>query len=201
MFVRNPPYHLRSLCITLSLAFSLVSPSLSIFSISLSIFSISLSILSLSLYIFSISLFSPSLSLISLSIFSISLSLSICSISLSLYFLPLSLFSPSLYLICIVWHKGSTLKILVRNGNPVDDRTTTTKVASVRKQLGTSNEGRQEKNGGVKGTDRSADEHERDWRGADHSGQDTLNGWRITGYRRERQSYVSRARGDEGYQC
>ena len=41
----------------------------------------------------------------------------------------------------------------VRNGNPGNDRTTTTKVASVRKQLGTenskSNEGRQEKNGGV----------------------------------------------------
>ena len=38
----------------------------------------------------------------------------------------------------------------VRNGNPGKDRTTTTKVASVRKQLGTknsnSNVGRQEKN-------------------------------------------------------
>ena len=40
------------------------------------------------------------------------------------------------------------------NGNPGNDRTTTTKVASGRKQLGTKNikinEGRQEKNGGVK---------------------------------------------------
>ena len=48
----------------------------------------------------------------------------------------------------------------VRNGNPGNDRTTTTKVASMRKQLGTknseSNEGRQAKNGGVKGRDRSA---------------------------------------------
>ena len=47
----------------------------------------------------------------------------------------------------------------VRNGNLVNDRTTTTKAASVRKQLGTknskSNEGRQAKNGGVKGRDRS----------------------------------------------
>ena len=43
----------------------------------------------------------------------------------------------------------------VRNGNLGTDRTTTTKAASVRKQLGAknskSNEGRQENNGGVKG--------------------------------------------------
>ena len=51
-------------------------------------------------------------------------------------------------------------------GNPGNDRTTTTKVASVRKQLGTkhskSNEGRQEKNGGVKGRDGSAEELDRE---------------------------------------
>ena len=45
----------------------------------------------------------------------------------------------------------------VRNGNLGSDRTTTTKAASVRKQLGTknskSNDGRQAKNGGVKGRD------------------------------------------------
>ena len=49
----------------------------------------------------------------------------------------------------------------VRNVNLGNDRTTTTKAASVRKQLGTknskSNEGRQEDNGGVKGSDRSAE--------------------------------------------
>ena len=43
----------------------------------------------------------------------------------------------------------------VRNRNLGSDRTTTTKAASVRKQLGPknckSNEGRQAKNGGVKG--------------------------------------------------
>ena len=48
-----------------------------------------------------------------------------------------------------------------RNGNIGNDRTPT-KAASVRKQLGTknikSNEGRQEKNGGVKGRDMSAEE-------------------------------------------
>ena len=47
----------------------------------------------------------------------------------------------------------------VRNGNLGSDRTTTTKAASVRKQLGPknskSNEGRQAKNGGVKGVQRS----------------------------------------------
>ena len=50
----------------------------------------------------------------------------------------------------------------VRNGNIGTDRTTTTKAASVRKQLGPknskSNEGRQAKNGGVKERDRSAEE-------------------------------------------
>ena len=54
----------------------------------------------------------------------------------------------------------------VRNGNPGNDQTTATKVASVRKQLGTknskSNEGRQEKNGGVKGRDGSAEELDRE---------------------------------------
>ena len=48
----------------------------------------------------------------------------------------------------------------VRNGNLDTDRTTTTKAASVRKQLGMKNsksyEGRQAKNGGVKGRDRIA---------------------------------------------
>ena len=48
----------------------------------------------------------------------------------------------------------------VRNGNLDTDRTTTTKAASVRKQLGMknskSNEGRQATNGGVKGRDRIA---------------------------------------------
>ena len=55
----------------------------------------------------------------------------------------------------------------VRNGNFGTDRTTTTKAASVRKQLGTknskSNDGRQVKNGGVKGRDRSTEELDRDW--------------------------------------
>ena len=50
----------------------------------------------------------------------------------------------------------------VRNGNIGIDGTTTTKAASVRKQLGTknskSNEGRQEKNGGGKGRYGSAEE-------------------------------------------
>ena len=54
----------------------------------------------------------------------------------------------------------------VRNGNLGTERTTTTKAASVRKQLGTknskSNEGRQAKNGGVKGRDRSAVELDRE---------------------------------------
>ena len=51
-------------------------------------------------------------------------------------------------------------RLPVRNGNLDTDRTTTTKAASVRKQLGMknskSNEGRQAKNGGVKGRDRIA---------------------------------------------
>ena len=54
----------------------------------------------------------------------------------------------------------------VRNGNLGNGRTTTTKAASVRKQLGTknskSNESRQEKNGGVMGRDGSADELDRE---------------------------------------
>ena len=45
----------------------------------------------------------------------------------------------------------------VRNGNLGNDQITTTKAASVQKQLGTknskSNKGRQVKNGGVKGRD------------------------------------------------
>ena len=53
----------------------------------------------------------------------------------------------------------------VRNGNLGTDRTTT-KAASVRKQLGTknskSNEGRQVKNGGAKGRDGSAEELDRE---------------------------------------
>ena len=54
----------------------------------------------------------------------------------------------------------------VRNGNLGTDRTTTTKAASVRKQLGTKNsksdEGIQAKNGGVKRRDRSAEEFDRE---------------------------------------
>ena len=54
----------------------------------------------------------------------------------------------------------------VRNRNLANDRTTTSKTASVRKQLGTKNsrskEGRQEKNGGVKGSDGSAEELDRE---------------------------------------
>ena len=50
----------------------------------------------------------------------------------------------------------------VRNGNLGSDRTTTTKAASVRKQLGPknskSNEGRQAKNGAVNGRDGSVEE-------------------------------------------
>ena len=56
--------------------------------------------------------------------------------------------------------------MLVRNGNLGNDRTTTTNTASVRKQLGTKNsrskEGRQEKNGGVNGRDRSTEELDRE---------------------------------------
>ena len=56
--------------------------------------------------------------------------------------------------------------IPVRNGNLGTDQTTTTKAASVRKQLGTksskSNEGRQAENGGVKGRDGSAEELDRE---------------------------------------
>ena len=54
----------------------------------------------------------------------------------------------------------------VRNGNFGTDRTTITKVACVRKQPGTknskSNESRQEKNCGVKGRDRNADDLDRE---------------------------------------
>ena len=54
----------------------------------------------------------------------------------------------------------------VRNGNLGSDRTTTTQAASAGKQLGAknskSNEGRQAKNGGVKGRDRSAEELDRE---------------------------------------
>ena len=54
----------------------------------------------------------------------------------------------------------------VRNGNLGTDRTTTTKATSVRKQVGTKNsksdEGRQAKNGGVKGRDGSAEELDRE---------------------------------------
>ena len=54
----------------------------------------------------------------------------------------------------------------VRNGNVGTDITTTTKDASVRKQLGPKNskstEGRQAKNGGVKGIEGSADEFDRE---------------------------------------
>ena len=52
------------------------------------------------------------------------------------------------------------LKCKIMSGNLDTDRTTTTKAASVRKQLGMknskSNEGRQAKNSGVKGRDRIA---------------------------------------------
>ena len=54
----------------------------------------------------------------------------------------------------------------VRKGNIGTDRTTTTKAASVRKQLGPKNsksdEGRQAKNGGVKGIGGSAEELDRE---------------------------------------
>ena len=54
----------------------------------------------------------------------------------------------------------------VRNGNLGIDRTTTTKAASVRKQLGPKNsksdKGRQAKNGGVKGRDGNAEELDRE---------------------------------------
>ena len=64
----------------------------------------------------------------------------------------------------------------VRNGNSSTDRTTTTKAASVRKRLGMKNsksyEGRQAKNGGVKGRDRSAEELDRE------TGQEQITvGW------------------------
>ena len=62
--------------------------------------------------------------------------------------------------------KGSDTGMPVRNGHLGDDRTTTTKAVSVRKQLCTnnskSNEGSQEKNGAVKGRDGSAEEFDRE---------------------------------------
>ena len=95
----------------------------------------------------------------------------------------------------------------VRNGNIGTDRTTTTKVASVRKQLGTkiarvTRADLQGKNGGVKGRDRSAEELDRETgeEQLDYCGKDTLNGWRMTGYWRERQSWVNWAGEDEGGQ-
>ena len=64
----------------------------------------------------------------------------------------------------------------VRNGNIGPDRTTTTKAANVRKQLGAknskSNEGRQAKNGGDKGRDGSAEELDRE-----SSGEQITVGW------------------------
>ena len=63
----------------------------------------------------------------------------------------------------IFFSMGCDLKIKCYLGT---DRTTTTKAASVRKQLGTKNskgnEGRQAKNGGVKGRDGSAEELDRE---------------------------------------
>ena len=66
--------------------------------------------------------------------------------------------------------------MLVRNGNLGSDRTTTTKAAGVRNQLGpknsNSNEGRQAKSGGVKGRDGSAEELDRE------TGQEQITvGW------------------------
>ena len=70
----------------------------------------------------------------------------------------------------------------VRNGNSGTDLTTTTKAASVRKQLGMknskSNEGRQEKNGGVKGRDGSAEELDRE------TGEEQITVGRTQGKRR-----------------
>ena len=58
----------------------------------------------------------------------------------------------------------------------------------------------QEKNGGVEARDRSAEEHDRET-GEDHTtGAGHVERWGMTDYRRERQSYESRARGDEGDQ-
>ena len=61
-------------------------------------------------------------------------------------------------------HLGHT-GMYVRNGNLGTDRTTTTKAASVRKQVGPenskSNEGRQANNGGVKRRDGIAEELDR----------------------------------------
>ena len=65
-----------------------------------------------------------------------------------------------------------------------------------------SKEGRQEKVGGVKLRDGSALEHDTDREtGAEQTivGR-THKGWRMTDYRREWQSYIRRAGGDEGGQ-
>ena len=77
----------------------------------------------------------------------------------------------------ILWHEHLCHPGMpVRNGNLGTYRTTTTKSASVRKQLGSknckSNEGRHAKNGGVNGRDGSAEEIERD------TGQEQITvGW------------------------
>ena len=68
----------------------------------------------------------------------------------------------------------------------------------MRKQQGTKNskskEGRQEKNGGVKGRDGSAEELDRET-GEEQAtvGRTHKKGWRMADYRRERQSYVRMA--------
>ena len=73
-----------------------------------------------------------------------------------------------------------------------------------KKQLGTrnckNNQGRQEKNGGVKGRYRSAEELDRYTR-EEQTTVGRTRRWRMTDYRREQQSYVSRAGGNEGRQC
>ena len=60
---------------------------------------------------------------------------------------------------------GKPADLKKRNGNLDTDRTTSTKAASVRKQLGTknskSNGSRKAKNGGLKGRDGSAEELDR----------------------------------------
>ena len=70
-----------------------------------------------------------------------------------------------------------------------------------KKQLGTrngkNNQGRQEKNGGVKGGYRSAEELDIYTR-EEQTTVGRTRRWRMTDYRREQQSYVSRAGGDEG---
>ena len=95
----------------------------------------------------------------------------------------------------------------VRNGNLGTDRTTTTKAASVRKQMGPKNsksdEGRQAKNGGVKGRDGSAEELDRE------TGEEQITvGWtrrkdgddRLPKRATELCEQGRRTRGDEGGQ-